>query len=219
MAAVGASAATTTGAARDSAARRRRSGHPPRQRRTLRGTAPRRRHSGRPLRRRRAPRGTAPRQRRSGRPPRQRRAPRGTAPRRRRPGRRPRQRRPPRRRGPGRARRGRGGGGCDQRGGENRSLDFGFEGVSFRDYWWGILQLGVGIIHVEVSAGRRSHLVIRIVILTYFNNSSRIKSATELYSVVRDMFTSRSTDVLSPHMGVLYTRWSVNGPINGPYVG
>merc|ERR1719253_2391725 len=106
----------------------------------------------------------APRQRRSGRPPRQRRAPRGTAPRRRRPGRRP------RRRGPGRARRGRGGGGCDRRGGENRSLDFGFEGVSFRDYWWGILQFGVGIIHVEVSAGRRSHLVIRIVILTHFNN-------------------------------------------------
>merc|ERR1719253_1930322 len=56
----------------------------------------------------------------------------------RRSGRRPRQRRQPRRRGPGRARRGRGGGGCDQRGGENRSLDFGFEGVSFRDYWWGI---------------------------------------------------------------------------------
>ena len=55
--------------------------------------------------------------------------------------------------------------------------------------------MGVGIIHVEVSAGRRSHLVIRIVILTYFNNSSRIKSATELYSVVRDMFTSRSTDL------------------------
>merc|ERR1719287_388928 len=135
------------------------------------------RRSGRPPRQRRAPRGTVPRQRRSGRPPRQRRAPRGTPP----------------RRGPGRARRGRGGGGCDQRGGENRSLDFGFEGVSFRDYWWGILQLGVGIIHVEVSAGRRSHLVIRIVILTYFNNSSRIKSATELYSVVRDMFTSRST--------------------------
>merc|ERR1719287_381519 len=104
--------------------------------------------------------------RRPGRPPRRRRAPRGTAPRQRRSG------RPPRQSGPGRARRGRGGGGCDQRGGENRSLDFGFEGVSFRDYWWGILQLGVGIIHVEVSAGRRSHLVIRIVILTHFNNSS-----------------------------------------------
>ena len=53
--------------------------------------------------------------------------------------------------------------------------------------WW------VRIIHVEVSVGGRSHFVIRIVILTDFNISSRIKSTAEQYSVVRGMFTSRST--------------------------
>merc|ERR1719253_838083 len=48
--------------------------------------------------------------------------------------------------------------GCDQRGGENRSLDFGFKGVTFRDYWWRILQWWVRIIHVEVvwAEGRTS---------------------------------------------------------------
>ena len=54
-------------------------------------------------------------------------------------------------------------------------------------WWW------VGIIGVEVDVGRRSHFVIRIVILTDFNISSGIKSPAKQYSVVRGMFTSRST--------------------------
>ena len=56
--------------------------------------------------------------------------------------------------------------------------------------WW-----LVGIIRVEVGVDRRSHFVIRIVILTDFNISSGIKSPVEQYSVVRGMFTSRSTKI------------------------
>ena len=49
---------------------------------------------------------------------------------------------------------------------------------------------GVGISRVEVGVGRRSYFVIRVVVLIF---SSRIKLATELYSVLLGMFTSRST--------------------------
>ena len=53
-----------------------------------------------------------------------------------------------------------------------------------------MLLQGVGISRVEVGVGRRSYFVIRVVVLIF---SSRIKLATELYSVLLGMFTSRST--------------------------
>ena len=52
---------------------------------------------------------------------------------------------------------------------------------------------GVGISRVEVGVGRRSYFVIRVVVLIF---SSRIKLATELYSVLLGMFTSRSTIII-----------------------
>ena len=47
-------------------------------------------------------------------------------------------------------------GGCDHQGDETRSFEFDYEGMSFWDYWWGILWWLVRIIRVEVSVGWRS---------------------------------------------------------------
>ena len=109
-----------------------------------------------------------------------------------RPGRPPRQRRPPQQRGRGHARHGQEGRGCDRRRGKNRSLEFDFEGVSFWDYWWGILWWWVRVICVEVSVSRRSLHDSNC----HFNISSKWLYSTGhmQYSVVRGMLTSRSTN-------------------------